>query len=102
LIEEHIFDEVIDGIEHQVISPRSFFSSLENFGIKPDRGKDYAIIERVLKLTTADMRWYMVSCLEKILETFGIREHKPRDTKFLKYSILKGRDCRILNRFIHI
>jgi len=30
-----------------------------------------------------------------------IFEHKPEDTKFLKYSELKGRDIRIINRIVH-
>lgn len=100
LIGNLIYDELIEGIEYQVITPKEFFSSIEHLALKSE--KDYKAIEQVLKFTTKDVRWFSVRSIEKILETFGVREHKPRDTNFLKYSLLEGRDIRILNRLIHI
>ena len=35
------------------------------------------------------------------MATFKIREHIPEDTKFLKYSCLRGKDIRIVNRLIY-
>lgn len=102
LLNDKIYDVTLEGAEHQVIAPDEFFGTLEKIGIKPDNEEDYATIERVLKLTSSDFRWYFVENLIELLQTFGVREHKPDDTNFIKYYILKGRDIRIINRFIHI
>ena len=73
---------------------------MENHGIIPDSAEERESIERVLKTTTPDKKYFMVDHLINFLSSLGIREHVPEDTKFLKYSYLKGRDIRIINRLI--
>jgi hypothetical protein len=46
------------------------------------------------------MKLFVVDHLVNFLSLLGIREHKPEDTKYLKYSSLKGREIRIINRLI--
>lgn len=98
LIGEYIYDHVIDGVECQVISPDDFFDCLAKYDIKVDNESERMIVQRVLKLTSTDQNWYFVNNLVTILSSVGIREHVPEDTPFLKYSNLKGRDIRIINR----
>lgn len=55
----------------------------------------------MLKLTSIDPHWYFISNLIAILDSIGIKEHIPQDTPYLKYSTLKGKDIRILNRLYY-
>lgn len=98
LIGDHIYDHVIDGVECQVISPDDFFDCLSKYGIRVENESERTVVQRVLKLTSTDQNWYFVNNLVTILSSLGIREHVPEDTPFLKYSNLKGRDIRIINR----
>ena len=55
----------------------------------------------MLKMMSISNEWYFISNLTTIVESLGIREHVPNDTKFLKYSVLKGKDIRIMNRLTY-
>lgn len=98
IINSSIFDVIYQGIEYEVIAPEDFFSILESKGIKPKGDRERTIIDKVLKLASFDEKWYLVSTLTDIMATFKIREHIPEDTRYLKYSILKSKDIRIINR----
>lgn len=101
LVGDKIFDTTIDGWEWQVIQPEDFFNALSNYGIKPNNLEEQELIEKVLKMTGNWNHLYIIDNLIKILSSMLIFEHKPEDTKFLKYSELKGRDIRIINRIVH-
>lgn len=101
LIGDYIQDEIIEGNEYQVITPKELFNCLRAYGIVPYNESDYETIEKILKLTSLDTRYIMINDLINIILSLGICEHKPSDTPFLTYSSLQGREIRILNRLIY-
>lgn len=101
LFKTKIFDQVIDGIEYQVIVPDDFYNILKQIGITIEDESEKEIIDKLLRLTSFDSKWYFIDSLNTILSSLGIREHIPADTKFLKYSSLRGREVRIMNRLVY-
>ena len=101
LIRDWLYDFTVEGIEHEVISIKDFFECLEKQGIKCEDDHQREIIERILRLTSTDPNWLLVSNLTTILKTFGVKEDLPDDNKFIKFSYLKGKDIRIINRLIY-
>lgn len=77
-----------------------FFLCLEKYDIKCENEHEKDVVQRILRLTSTDPNWLLVSNLITILKTFGVKEDIPDDTKFLKLSTLKGKDIRIINRLI--
>lgn len=101
LIADKIFDLQIAGVEQQVIKPEDFFDSLAKYNIWVDDLGDREVVEKILKLTSNDKNWLIVNNLITILGSLGIREHVPEDTPFLKYSALRGREIRTINRILY-
>ena len=101
LIKESLYDFNVEGIEREVISIADLFTCLEKYGITFENEHEKEVVERILRLTSIDPNWLLVSNLTTILKTFGIKEDIPDDSKFLKFSNLKGKDIRIINRIIY-
>lgn len=92
---------IFDGIEHQVISPDHFYMRLHKLSIITVDDHELKIVDKMLKLTSLNKNWYFINNMSAILGNLGIVEHRPKDTKFLKYSTLSGKDIRIMNRLVY-
>lgn len=98
IMNQKIFDKVIDGAEYRFIKNRHFIRMIKRVGMSLSYNDEMSIKSIVPSLLKGCID---ITRLEELLVKLGIEDEKPIPTKHLNYSKLTGPSIRIFNKINH-